>query len=65
MPSTNMVTLIQSAELGTHSMLPALDPRFVPNARASVREVSARWLRAGAHGGLRLADRLDPKCQYA
>lgn len=65
MPSTNMVTLIQSAELGTHSVLPTLDPRFVPNVRASARELSARWLRAGAKGGLRLADRLDPECQYA
>ena len=65
MPSTNIVTLIQSAELGTDSVLPTLDPRFIPDARPNVRELSARWLRAGAQGGLRLANRLDPECQYA
>lgn len=62
MTSTHFVTIIQSAEHGTHPVVPVLDPRFEPTARAQVRTLSARLLRAGARGGLQLARRLDPAC---
>lgn len=61
MPTTAFVSLIQSAELGAHTVQPTIDPRFVPAVRSSLRRLSARWLRAGANGGLKLAQRLDPR----
>lgn len=60
--TSTFVTLIQSAELGTHDVKPVLDPRFAPTVRASLRELSARLLRAHARGSLELAGRLDPTC---
>ena len=41
------------------------DPRFVPSAQTSVRELSARVVRSGAEFGLRMADKLDRDHAYA
>lgn len=56
---------IQSAERGLTTENLATDPRFVPHARVSLREASARLIRSSATQGLRLADRIDPHCQPA
>lgn len=60
-----LMNQIQSAEYGLTRTEPSTDPRFVPAARFSLREASARLIRSSANHGLQLANRIDPNCQPA
>jgi hypothetical protein len=59
-----LMNQIQSAEYGI-ATTPSRDARFVPAARFSLREASARLIRSSANHGLRLANRIDPHYQPA